>query len=85
MSRPIDEIIEIIDSELVQRLTQERDALREVLREMLVCMQNQEKRESGEFHWPQHSFKPVWDAAKDKAIALITPPAGAGNGKEVGK
>lgn len=45
-----------------------RDA---VIRELVACMQNQEKRETGEFHWPAHSFKPVWDEAITKALALI--------------
>ena len=64
-------------------LTQERDALREVLRALIRA--GDALYTKGKFADPDYWAACNWVTVVEESAALLTPPAGAGNGKEVGK
>jgi hypothetical protein len=66
-------------------LTQERDALREAMKELLQAGSFMADRLFLEQIPKWDEEKSIWHKASLLAIMLLAPPAGAGNGKEVGK
>ena len=64
-------------------LTQERDALREAVKKLVEAGDAMYTR--GTFNDFDYLAVTGWAAVTSDLHALLTPPAGAGNGKEVGK
>lgn len=52
------------------------DELKQIVEELVWCMDTQEKRKSEEFHLSAEAFVPIWDNAKARAIALLRPTNG---------
>lgn len=50
----------------------------EAIKALLNAMEMQEKRETGAFHIPQHTARPIWDEAKAKGIAALSSKSRAG-------